>query len=53
KPDFAGKPELAWQAERGEYRHLVAIQTEDPELVPLESCQVVDPDSGIRGRITS
>jgi sarcosine oxidase subunit alpha len=53
KVDFVGKPELAWQAERGDYRHLVAIQTEDPKLVPLESCQIVDGDGVIRGRITS
>jgi sarcosine oxidase subunit alpha len=53
KPDFAGKPELAWQAERGGYRHLVAIQTEDPELVPLEACQIVTPGGLIQGRITS
>lgn len=53
KPDFVGKPELAWQAERGSYPHLVAIQTEDPRLVPLESCQIVGSDGTIRGRITS
>jgi sarcosine oxidase subunit alpha len=53
KTDFVGKPELAWQSERGDHRHLVAIQTEDPGLVPVESCQIVDPDGTIRGRITS
>jgi sarcosine oxidase, subunit alpha len=53
KGDFAGKPELTWQAERGDFPHLVAIQTEDPELVPLEACQIVDDDGTIRGRITS
>ncbi|HUG07293.1 MAG TPA: 2Fe-2S iron-sulfur cluster-binding protein [Acidimicrobiia bacterium] len=53
KADFAGKPELAWQAERGDYPHLVAIHTDDPELVPLEASQIVDPDGTIRGRITS
>ncbi len=53
KADFAGKPELAWQAERGDHPHLVAIQTEDPDLVPLEACQIVDDDGVIRGRITS
>ena len=53
KPDFVGKPELSWQADRGQYPHLVAIQTEDPRLVPVESCQIVDPGGTIRGRITS
>lgn len=53
KPDFAGKPELVWQSDEGGYPHLVAIQTEDPELVPLESCQIVDGDGAIMGRITS
>jgi sarcosine oxidase subunit alpha len=53
KPDFVGKPELAWQTGRGGYPHLVAIQTEDPKLVPVEACQIVDPDGSIRGRITS
>ena len=53
KGDFAGKPELVWQSEGGHYPHLVAIQPEDPSLVPLEACQIVDPDGTIRGRITS
>jgi len=53
KQDFAGKPELAWQVGRGEYPQLVAIQTEDPKLVPVESCQIVDHEGTIRGRITS
>ncbi|HXV71628.1 MAG TPA: 2Fe-2S iron-sulfur cluster-binding protein [Acidimicrobiia bacterium] len=52
KADFAGKPELVWQQERGDYAHLVAIQTTDPALVPPESCQIID-STGIRGRITS
>ena len=53
KADFSGKPELTWQAERGDYPHLVAIQTEDPRVVPLEACQIVDTDGTIQGRITS
>jgi sarcosine oxidase subunit alpha len=53
KTDFVGKPELAWQADRDDYPHLVAIQTEDPRLVPVESCQIVAPDGVIQGRITS
>lgn len=53
KTDFVGRPELAWQSEGDDYRHLVAIQTDDPELVPLEATQIVDGDGAIRGRITS
>lgn len=53
KTDFVGKPELAWQTEREEYPHLVAIQTEDPGLVPPEACQIVGADGRIWGRITS
>ncbi|MGH3649478.1 MAG: aminomethyltransferase family protein, partial [Acidimicrobiia bacterium] len=53
KKDFVGKPELAWQVEGGDYPHLVAMQTEDPTVLPLEACQIVDPDGRIRGRITS
>ena len=53
KQDFVGKPELAWQGEGGDYPHLVAIQTEDPTVLPLEACQIVDSDGRIRGRITS
>jgi sarcosine oxidase subunit alpha len=52
KADFAGKPELVWQLERA-YPHLVAIQTEDPKVVPPESCLIVDRDGAIKGRITS
>lgn len=52
KPDFAGKPELSWQSERGHYPRLVAIQPEDPSLVPPESSQIISGD-GIKGRITS
>lgn len=52
KPDFAGKPELMWQAERDDYRRLAAIQTEDPAIVPPEASQIVAGDV-IKGRITS
>ncbi len=52
KTDFAGKPELVWQQERGDYPRLVALQTNDPELVPPEACQIID-SQGIRGRVTS
>lgn len=53
KEDFAGKPELVWQHERGDYRHLVAIQTEKTNLVPPEASQIIDRDGAIKGRITS
>jgi len=53
KPDFAGKPELAWQKERGDYARLVAVQTEDPSMVPPEASQIIDRENGIVGRITS
>ena len=53
KSDFAGRPELVWQQERGDYRRLVAIQPMDPTLVPEEACQIVSGDGDIKGRITS
>ncbi|HEX6445234.1 MAG TPA: 2Fe-2S iron-sulfur cluster-binding protein [Streptosporangiales bacterium] len=52
KPDFAGLPELRWQAERGGYPRLVAVQPVDPQVVPAEASQIVDGDK-IAGRITS
>jgi sarcosine oxidase subunit alpha len=53
KPDFAGKPELAWQRQRNDHRLLVAIQPDDPAVVPAEASQILDGDGAIRGRITS
>jgi sarcosine oxidase subunit alpha len=53
KEDFVGKPELAWQLERGDFPHLVAIQPEDPTIIPPEACQIIDEDGRIKGRITS
>lgn len=53
KEDFVGKPELAWQAERDDYRRLVALQTTDPTIVPPEASQIVDAADTIKGRITS
>lgn len=53
KGDFAGKPELVWQSERDTHRRLVAIQTDDPAVVPPEASQLVDRSGRIRGRITS
>ncbi|MGD6980164.1 MULTISPECIES: 2Fe-2S iron-sulfur cluster-binding protein [Citricoccus] len=53
KPDFAGKPELAWQREHGGGTRLVALQPVDPDIVPAEASQVLRPDGRIGGRITS
>ncbi len=53
KPDFAGKPELAFQTSRGDYPRLVALQTQDPTIVPLEASQIIDGEARIVGRITS
>jgi sarcosine oxidase subunit alpha len=52
KTDFVGRPELGFQKTRPDYPRLVAIQTEDPAIVPPEASQIIDP-SGIVGRITS
>jgi sarcosine oxidase subunit alpha len=52
KPDFAGKPELVWQSQRGAHRKLVALQPADPQVVPPEAGQIV-AGGRTRGRITS
>ncbi len=53
KPDFTGKPELAWASER-RLPMLVAIQPDDPNVVPPEASQIVRGDTNeILGRITS
>jgi sarcosine oxidase subunit alpha len=58
KPDFVGKPELAWQKERGAGQRLVALQPVDGNLVPPEASQIVEAGATngsckIVGRITS
>ena len=53
KDDFIGKPELAWQAERGGYPVLVGIQPDDGQVVPAEAAQILRADGRIAGRITS
>jgi len=53
KDDFAGKPELAWQSERGGRLSLVGLQPHDGSLVPPEASQIVEGKSEIAGRITS
>jgi sarcosine oxidase subunit alpha len=52
KEDFAGRPELMWQAERNDFQRLVALQPVDPKVVPDEGCQIVE-GTHIHGRITS
>jgi sarcosine oxidase subunit alpha len=53
KEDFAGKPELAWQAARDGEARLVGLQPDDPELVPPEASQIVSGMTTIEGRVTS
>ncbi len=53
KDDFAGKPELAWAVGRP-LPMIVAIQPDDPNIVPAEASQIVAGDTNqILGRITS
>jgi sarcosine oxidase subunit alpha len=53
KADFAGKPELAWQAgDGGRGPRLVGLQPEDPQLVPEEASLIVDGRVPV-GRVTS
>jgi sarcosine oxidase, subunit alpha len=52
KDDFAGKPELAWQADDGIGETLVGLQPVDGSVVPDEASLIMD-GSRIVGRITS
>jgi sarcosine oxidase subunit alpha len=52
KDDFAGKPELAWQRDRGIATKLVGLQPEDPTVVPEEASLIMD-GTAIAGRVTS
>jgi sarcosine oxidase subunit alpha len=52
KADFAGQPELAWQAAAGDYPRLVALQPVDGSVVPPEASQIVE-GAEIAGRVTS
>jgi sarcosine oxidase subunit alpha len=52
KDDFAGKPELAWQAADGAGPRLVALQPVDTGVVPAEASLIVD-GGAIVGRVTS
>ncbi|NMH90987.1 FAD-dependent oxidoreductase [Pseudonocardia bannensis] len=53
KADFVGKPELAWQAERGGYPQLVGLLPVDGDVVPPEASQIITGGGHIAGRITS
>lgn len=53
KADFAGKPELAWQHERGDGMRLVGLLTTEADVVPDEASQIVSGAGTIEGRITS
>ncbi|HUL25384.1 MAG TPA: 2Fe-2S iron-sulfur cluster-binding protein [Streptosporangiaceae bacterium] len=52
KDDFAGQPELAWQAADGSGPRLVGLQPVDGSVVPEEASLIVE-GSHIAGRITS
>jgi sarcosine oxidase subunit alpha len=52
KPDFAGRPELAWSRAE-EAPHLVALQPVEEAVVPPEACQIVTSGGRIAGRVTS
>ncbi len=52
KPDFAGRPELAWAA-ASDHPRLVGLWPTDEATVPDEGCQVLDETERIRGRVTS
>jgi sarcosine oxidase, subunit alpha len=52
KPDFVGKPELSWQAERGADPVLVSLQPVDGAVVPAEASQIIVAGHTV-GRITS
>jgi len=53
KPDFSGAPELRWQNETGPEAVLVALQPNDPAVVPPEASQIIGDHSEILGRVTS
>jgi sarcosine oxidase subunit alpha len=53
KSDFAGRAELAWEADRDNELRLVGLQPTDPKLVPAEASQIVSGLNTIEGRVTS
>jgi sarcosine oxidase subunit alpha len=52
KDDFAGKPELAWQAAESTGPRLVALQPADGRVVPDEASLIME-GGRIAGRVTS
>ena len=52
KPDFVGKPELAWQP-AGDDLQLVGLQPVNGTVVPPEASQIVEDGQRIVGRVTS
>jgi sarcosine oxidase subunit alpha len=53
KPDFVGKTELSWQADRGNFPRLVGLRPLDRSVVPEEASQILSDGGHIVGRITS
>ena len=53
KPDFLGRLELAWQAERGDYPRLVGLRPVRGQVAPAEASQIISDGGHIVGRITS
>ncbi|HXV93017.1 MAG TPA: 2Fe-2S iron-sulfur cluster-binding protein [Pseudonocardia sp.] len=53
KPDFLGRTELAWQAERRGYPRLVGLRPVCGEVVPAEASQIIGDGGHIVGRVTS
>jgi len=52
KDDFLGKPELAWERDRGDAVVVVGLQPVDGSAVPPEGSQIVE-GGAVAGRITS
>ena len=52
KDDFAGKPELAWQAAAGDGPRLAGVEPEDGAVAPPEASQIISRGR-IAGRVTS
>jgi sarcosine oxidase subunit alpha len=53
KPDFVGRPELAWQHAEGSAMRLVGLQPVEGGVVPPEASQIIGDDGTIIGRVTS
>lgn len=53
KADFAGKPELDFEHDKGPGSKLVGLQPVDPSVVPAEGSQILTDGRVIAGRVTS